>query len=443
MPVPPGSAPLSVTVKDAPPAGVTVLTFEVTITGAVLQPGNVSLVPTPAKIEVKKLEVESAFLSTVNVPAGNYASLQLTVSNPELTIKNDTGNAIGSCANGAVCEIKPNASTSVTINFSPSITIMANTPAGLVVDVNLANLITNTLGVDFNAANAFTAQQLTGVGLPTGQLEELEFEGTVSNKDAANNQFILQAVEGNFTIKVDNNTEFGDFDEGSPACNTSNFACVQNGQVVEVEIKLMAGGMFLAKEVELEDNQVDDEFDGVITAISSSTQFQIVVVEELRGIAGIDVGNPVNVTLAAGCAASSCFRIDDNGLTVPTVQGTLFTSALDTSQLMVGQTVQVRRGTGSSGLNVTADRVRLRMSRFTATVAGTAPPNNFTVNALPSLFTASGVSQIQVQTSSQTDFDNAPSGVSSLATGNLVSLSGLLFANTPDPILTAKKVRKR
>ena len=74
-----GTAPLSVTIKDAPPAGVTVLSFEVTITGAVLQPGNVSLVSTPIEIEVKQLEVETAFLSTINVPAGTYNSLQLTV----------------------------------------------------------------------------------------------------------------------------------------------------------------------------------------------------------------------------------------------------------------------------------------------------------------------------------------------------------------------------
>lgn len=439
-PPPPGSAPLSVTVKDAPPAGVTVLSFEVTITGAVLQPGNVSLVSTPVEIEVKQLEVETAFLNTINVPAGTYNSLALTVSNPELTIKNDTGGAIGTCAAGAVCEIKPSVSTSVTINFATPLVITANTPAGLVVDVNLSNLIGSGLTIDFNAANGFTVQQLTGVGFPTGQLEEVELEGTVANK--ATDQFTLQTSAGDFTVKVDGNTQFEDFDSDA-GCAANNFTCVQNGQVVEVELKLMAGGMLVARKVEFEDGQVDDELEGIITAVPSSTQFQMVVIHELRNITSIDVGNAVTVTLAAGCATNSCFRVDDDGLTVPAIQRTLFESSLDTSQLMVGQTVQVRRLSSSSGMSIDTDRVRLRGTRFTATVASTAPPSNFIVNGLPSLFTSTGISQIGVQTSSQTDFDNAPNGVSDLGTGNTVSLRGLLFRNTPDPILVAKKVRKR
>src|ERR1700730_2898669 len=56
-------------IADAPPAGVTVLSFEVTVNGAVLYPGNVQLVTAPQKIEVKELETESAFLATVIAPA--------------------------------------------------------------------------------------------------------------------------------------------------------------------------------------------------------------------------------------------------------------------------------------------------------------------------------------------------------------------------------------
>lgn len=434
-PPPPGSAALSVTVKDAPPAGVTVLSFEVTVTGAVLQPGNVSLVSTPIEIEVKQLEVETAFLNTINVPAGTYNSLALTVSNPELTIKNDTASAIGTCAAGAVCEIKPSVSTSVTINFATPLAITANTPAGLVIDVNLSNLIGSGLTIDFNAANGFTVQQLTGVGFPTGQLEEVELEGIVANK--ATDQFTLQTSNGDFTVKVDSNTQFEDFNSDA-GCAANNFTCVQNGQVVEVELSLMAGGMLVAKEIEFEDGAIDDELEGVIVSIDSPTQFKMVVTEELRNIASVDVGNAVTVTLALGTQ----FRVDDGGLTVPATQKTLFEGSVDTSQLMVGQTVQVRRLNTSSGTAIDTDRVRLRGTRFTATVASVTPPN-FVVNVLPALFTAQGISQIEVRTSSQTDFDNAPNGLGSLATGNMVSLRGLLFKNLPDPILVAKKVRKR
>ena len=58
---PPGqasTAPVSITVRDTPPAGATILAFEVTVQRAVLQPGNVNLVTTPVRIEIKRLEVE-------------------------------------------------------------------------------------------------------------------------------------------------------------------------------------------------------------------------------------------------------------------------------------------------------------------------------------------------------------------------------------------------
>jgi len=76
-----------------------------------------------------------------------------------------------------------------------------------------------------------------------------------------------------------------------------------------------------------------------------------------------------------------------------------------------------------------------------ATVAGVSAPN-FAVNNLPTLFTSNGITQVQVQTSSATEFEDV-SGVSGLATGNIVSLRGLLFKTAGDPILAAKKVRDR
>jgi hypothetical protein len=94
-------------------------------------------------------------------------------------------------------------------------------------------------------------------------------------------------------------------------------------------------------------------------------------------------------------------------------------------------------------ITVTADRVRLRMTQFTANVSGTPAPPSFTVANLPSLFTGAGISSIEVDTSSETDFDGV-SGVSGLADGNTVSLRGLLFSNGANPpVLVAKKVRKR
>jgi len=433
-----GSAQLSVVVRDAPPSGVTVLSFEVTVTGATLQPGNVSLVNNPVQIEVKRLEVEAALLSTINVPAGTYSSISVTLANPELTIKNDSGSAIGGCASGSVCELKPSVSGTVTYSGAPfPITIAANTPSGLLVDVNLNDIIQSNLGVNFQAPNAVVVNQLPSTQ-GNGEMEELEdLNGIVANKDASNNQFTLHTTDGDFTTKVDNATAFEDFDEAG--CAANDFTCVQNGQAVQVDLRLIAGGALLAKKIELEDSSADDELEGVVFSVDSATQFKMVVIEELRDVPGIDVGNPVTVTLGS----NPSFRVDTDNLTVPTTLLNAFQGAVDTSPLMVGQNVQVRRLNGSSGTNITTDRVRLRMSRFTATVASVVPPN-FSLSGLPSLFTGAtpAVNQIQVQTSAQTEFEGV-TGVSSLAAGNTVSLRGLLFKSSPDPVMVAKKIRKR
>src|SRR5689334_20188977 len=79
QPVVPGNSPMSVTMTDTPPAGVTVLSFEVDVTGATLNPGSVDLLAGrhAIEVEVKSLETESAFLNTTNVKPGTYTSLNL------------------------------------------------------------------------------------------------------------------------------------------------------------------------------------------------------------------------------------------------------------------------------------------------------------------------------------------------------------------------------
>jgi hypothetical protein len=437
------SAQVSVSLTDAPPAGVTVFTFEVTVTGATLNPGNVDLLAGkgPQRIEVKHLETENAFLSTANIAAGNYTSLNLTFSNPELTFRNDNAAVLAGCAPGTVCEIKPSGTLSATVNgifYSTS-----GSQTGVLVDLNLANLITPSLGVDFSAATAVSATQQTKDG--EGHLEDLDdLNGVVANPSTT--QFTLQTADmGNITVGIDSNTQF----DGFNACTAANATCVQSGQSVEVDLMLLASGAFLAKKVELQDDAqgaADDELDGVISKIDGPSQFEMVVNDELRAVANVSVGDPVTVVFTT-TGGGTQFQVDANGLTVPSTLQQAFEGATDTSQLLPGQTVQVRKramtgGPAPAAITITTDRVRLRDTSFTATVSGARSGNNFNVGGLPGLFTAAGISQIQVQTSSQTNFENV-GGVSGLADASTVSLRGLLFKSTPNPMLIADKVRMR
>ena len=58
-------------ITDAPPSLVTILSAKVTLTGATLAPGNVSLFSGLAAVELTRLQTDTAYLTTTaNVPAG-------------------------------------------------------------------------------------------------------------------------------------------------------------------------------------------------------------------------------------------------------------------------------------------------------------------------------------------------------------------------------------
>ncbi len=439
----PSSAAVSLTMRDTPPSGVTVLSFEITVTGASLQPADaskpsVALVTTPAQVEIKQLETETAFLNTSSVAADTYNSIAVTFANPELTILNNSGQTfvVGNqtCLSGQVCELKPPlnpASVSVTAPTAPfPLTISANSPIGLVLDFDLNASIQNNLSV--SPTISFT--QIPAVQ-PTGQLEEIEdLLGQVTA--VGSNQFTLKdSTSGqSFMISVDSNTQFEDFDK--VGCTANNFSCIKAGQILEVDLHLMANGTFVAKKVELEEDVNGQQVEGTVVSVNAANnQFQMVVVDEEPAVPGVNVGNLVTVSIQTGAN----FQIDKDDLSIP--GGLSFASVND---LLAGQNVEVRPlsvSSSAAGITITTDRVRLHMSQFAAAVASISAPN-FAVNKLPSLFTGAGINQVQVQTSSQTEFEGV-TGVSALNINDTVSLRGLLFKTAGDPALVAKKVRKR
>jgi uncharacterized protein DUF5666 len=434
-----GAVSIPITMTDTPPTGVTILSFEVTVTSATLNPGNIDLLAGkgPIRVEVRELETESAFLNTASVRPGTYTSLNLTFTNPELTFQNNTAAPLAGCAAGAVCEIDPSGTLASVVTFAaPGMTISGNSPVGIQIDVNPNQVLTATLGVDFGFG--VTAQ--TMAMKPAGEMEDLEdLQGTVQNLNLMSSQFTLHTMHGDFTILINNNTEFE-----LESCGADNLSCLANGEVVKVDLMVMSGGAFVAKKIEAEvaDEVEDDELDGVVFKIDDATHFEMVVLDELRSMNNVNIGNPVVVTLN-----NATFQVQTDNLPVSGTLLTSFESAVNTSQLLPGQTVQVRVAAPvnpGSPLMVTADRVRLQMTQFTANVmAGSIAPPNFSVNSLPALFTMAGITSIQVQTSSQTEFGGVAS-LSALANGDTVSLRGLLFRNGANPPeLIAKKVRRR
>jgi hypothetical protein len=428
------SAPVSITITDAPPANVTILSFEVTVTSATLNPGSVPLISSPRIIEVKELEADSAFLSTLNVPTGTYQSITVNFANPEITFLNQTGAVLAGCANNTVCEIQSNNAGSATYSGAPfPVTITTGVASALRLDVNVANVITPTLGVDFSAANAVTVQQLATHG--SGETDEMDdLVGVVQNPNLLNQNFTLHTMHGDFLITTDANTEYE-----IHGCSASNFNCLQTGQVVQVDVRLLTGGVMDAKRIELDDEVEDNEAEGVVTKIDDATHFEMVVLDELPLTANVNIGNPITVTLS-----SASFQIKSDGLSVPSALQNAFQAATTTSQLLPGQVVEVRVTSFAAGppISVTTDRVRLSMTQFTGIVMAIALPN-FTLGSLPAIFTNAGINSIVVVTSNQTDVDGS-TNINALLDGNTVSTRGLLFKNGANPPeMIAKKVRIR
>jgi Domain of unknown function (DUF5666)/Domain of unknown function (DUF4382) len=435
---------LSLSIRDNPPTGVSVLSFEINVTGASLQPSDaskpaVSLVSSPIDIELTQLETEKALLNGASAPDNSYSSISLTFANPQLTILNQTGQTITmgtqTCVNGQVCEFKPALNqSSVTISSAPfPVTISASAPMSLVVDFDLNSSIQNNLSVTPTVTLAAVPAQASD-----GEIENIEgVKGQVQGLSAAG--FTLQeGTSGQtFTVDVNNNTQYQNFNEAG--CAPNNFSCVQVGQIVEVEhLLVMTNGTLVASQVQLDEGVNQEELEGTIVAVNAaSNQFQMVVENEEPAVQGVSVGNSVTISINTG----ALYAVDSDGLSGAIPSGASFASASD---LLVGQEVKVRPlivSSSSTGRTATTDRVKLHMSQFPGTVASLNAPN-FAVNNLPGLFTSNGINQVQVVVSSGTEFEGI-SGGSSLTVGNNVVLRGLLFKTAADPALVAKKVRKR
>jgi len=438
--------PMTLSIGDTPPNGVGVVFFEAMITGVILQPSDsskavVSVLSTPTEVEMGHLQTDRAFLSLTNVPADTYASMTLTFGNAALTIVNHSGAAIASCADNSTCEIAPSLNPSTaTITSAPfPLTVSANSSVGIKLDFN----VNSSVQSDLSIAPTVTVKNVT-THHESDDPEEMErlddIDGQVSS--LGSNQFMLtnERSKQTFTITADSNTVFEDFGDSGCMASPANFSCMQQGQVVSVDLSENGMGTMLAKRVELEEKANGKAIKGTITNVDSTTQFHLVVFNEEPTISGLAEGAPVVVTIAPGAT----FQIgrqelgDDGGFSVT---GAAFASGGD---LLVGQDVQIRPGsvTTSGGVTtMTTDLVRLWPSQVTGTVGSNPGSSSFTLTGLSPMFTGAtpAVASINVMRLSNSEMDDFVG--SAVSAGSTVSVRGLLFNTPTTPTLVTRKIR--
>jgi hypothetical protein len=429
-----GNSSVVLEMTDTPPSNVTILSARVTLTGATLNPGNVSLFSGSATVDLVKLQTEIAYLATAaNIPAGNYTGVTLTFANPSLTIENDTTTPIISgsitCSVGAICTIPPTATANLSTTVPlTSFTIASSGTAGLLIDVNLDTLLSATMGADFSAGTTVTPFTPGGFGAPAVGAEDVV--GQVANLNTTNKTFSLSNVTGTYALKVDNTSTFFAF-PNTTACPsvTPGIACLQNNQILSVDIGIQADGSLLARNIVLEDaDNSDTEVEGIITSTNAGAQqFNMVIQAMSAPASGFGIGQAITVQYSS--MPQTPFDVDvvhaDN-LQV-TTSGFLFAAPAD---LVVGQQVSIRRNSTLSAGVLKADRVRLRSTRVTATVQLGLP--NMLLANLPSLFSGhGGVTTITAQTSLTPPtiyFEIGKSiNSSNVVIGEVVSTRGPLF----------------
>jgi len=436
-----GNSSVVLAMTDTPPSLVTILSAEVTLTGATLMPGNVSLLSGPATVDLVRLQTDIAYLTTAtSIPAGNYTAVNLTFANPKLTIENDTAVAIGSgsttCNVGTICAIPPTATANLSTTVPlTAFTIAPSSTTGLLIDVNLDNLLTASLGEDFAGS---TVTPFTPAGLAAPPVGAEDVVGQVRNFNPSSKTFTLTNAIASYTLKVDNTSTFFP----SAVCSTIGFACLQNNQILSVDIGILADGSILARNIVFEDaDSSDTEIEGMITSTNvGSQQFNIVIQTMSAPVSGLSIGQPATVQYST--TPQTLFDIDlvhaDNQQM--STAGFLFGGPPD---FAVGQQVSIRRNSTSATGQITADRVRLRSTRLTATIQSGLP--NIFLSSLPSLFSGlGGVAGITAQTSltPPTIYYEVGKSINSsnILIGELVSARGPLFKLSNARTLVATKV---
>ncbi len=449
-PISPSSAMsnVSLSIGDAPPAGVTILRFQIEVMSASLQPASssqtaVSMLNQPQEVELEHLQTESAFLVNLNVPEGTYNGFSATFANPQMTIFNETGGALTvgtqSCANNAVCNLTPPLNPMTASVQQPTapfpLTLTANSALALLLHFDVNASVQNDLSV----VPAISLKQIPPP--PSGPFGQFHVVGTVSAVTSPD--FTLQTSFGNqtLTIATDSNTQYN----FGNSCQADNFTCVSTGQLLKVKVSLMSGGTLLATSVELFSAKAAPSFQGIVTSANASqNQFQVVLLfmdDQQHQFGQMSPGFGITIQPAA----SATFSIDSDGITLPS--GLSFASVQD---ILVGQVVLLQPALpftiGPMGqFTLSANSVTLEPSEMTGTVAAvnaSATPANFTLGNLPPLFTKASITQLEIEPVTGTDFVNA-SGLGAINVNDSVSVGGLLFNTTAGPVVIAERVYDR
>lgn len=447
-----GNANLSLTLLDAPPTNTTFINFNLPVSLVSLTPqsgADVNVLSTPTTYEITRLQSDSTDIGTFQIPAGTYTKLNFFVTgNAPTSVWINASNAtINGCLPLQVCHLAGTSQGQISVDLvkalgGQGLVLTSGQNIGLGVEFNLNNAITavNGISIDLTQSSVFNVIKLPRTGQPSNTLDTIEaFTGVVTT--VSGNNITLKADSGaTLTVVSGSATTFNAPPGGSTACGGNfNLACVKVGQTLSVDATVALNGSLALTNVDFLDLPAVNEIEGTIFNTTTAGTYLLVVSDKtLVGTNAIlqTIGSSTTLNLTLDPATT--FAVETSDLPVANPAG--FLSAGD---ILNGQTVlaRVKSETSTTSINVVADRLILRFSRFTGTV-GTVSGPVFTIQNLPSYIGFTLAPQVQTYVP-QTTFDGVAdiTGLNGLTTP--VSIRAL-FLNpaTAQPPLLAAKVRK-
>jgi hypothetical protein len=393
----------------------------------------------PPPVEFARLQTDSQFLGKASsVPAGTYtsATIHLAPSTAFSFFYNSSNATLLGCAPGATCQI-PNTVPgfgAATVTVPVSFTVTGNNNTGFSLNFDLSKAVTSAGGMtfDFTKTGAITLATLPRAGQMTGSLDSFEnFTGAVTAVTATSfSMASLSSDTRTFTMAA--NAGFDDHFTPSICTAPASFSCIAVNQNLSVDAVINSDGTLTAYEVEFLD-KFAQETEGIIVTPVTNNQFKMVVTNGMGTTFLPGTLATVNVN------ATSSYAVDPKNLGVSATSLVGFQSSTD---LVMGQTVMLLGGSANFTNNSLSGYTRtlLRYSSIGGTIQ---PPAGaiFTLSGVSPFFTNLVTNSVQVQTFTNTTYDNITGGITGLNGIPNGSIRGLYLNPTSgatQPLLAAK-----
>ncbi len=386
----------------------------VTLTGAGATNTTQNLLSRPTEVEFVHEAGSFEPLAVINIPSGTYSGATLTVSNPEVVVVNG----------GAPVRVPATLSSStITVNFSPAITVSNSNSVVINFDLNLASSVTLNGNPVTSATVSPTFKVTTSTvgggddeGEDHGEIEDVH--GKVTAINAPN--FTIQTNQSTITFATDGNTQFRE--------GITSLSQLAVGDIVEVDGVTKSDGTKLATKVEREEGSNNaEELEGIVTAVTGTPATQITVAHQVDSNGSSNAAVTVNVAISN----NTQFSVRPDKIAAGNLP------AFDASHIGKGQRVETDINNTATN-PVVADKIKLREQALIGTVASSPAPTatSFTLNISPT----SAFGNLTGQTSIVVTIVNGVDQKVPPTAGATVRVRGLVFVNAGAYSMVAARI---